>query len=335
MERASPYVSSGVRAWVDALHREGLTSPVYKPALLLIVLDRIDAGRVDPGHVPLDDRTVRAFDALLVKAGVEAKPGMVWRPFFHLGTSTPSGPPMWTLHHADGTPWRVTNADAPSSLAGLKRKVAFASFAPALASPIRQEAGRSGVREMLYDLLAQHRHPDARRLLEAHDREWQEVGDSISVIKEAGERPFALHVERPRVELSERVLRARDRGFRLVVLPAYEHRCAACALRIQWGTLHEAEAAHIVPVAEDGADDVRNALALCRTHHWAFDLGLWTVDNDRRIQVVEGEVGDDLAALQALHGKAILAPRAPASAPHPTAFAYHRERRYKGTFRVA
>ncbi len=335
MERAAPYVSSGVRAWVEALRVEGLSSPVYKPALLLLVLDRIDAGRIDPGHVPLDDRIVNEFDALLVKAGIPSKMRMVWRPFFHLGTRTPRGAPMWTLHGLDGAPWPVTNEDAPTSLSDLKRRVAFASFAPALATPIRGESGRTAVRALIYDMLEQHRHPDARKLLEAHDREWQEVDSSISFIKEASERPFVLHVERPRVELSERMLRSRDRGFRLVVLPEYEHRCAACELRIQWGSLHEAEAAHIVPVAEDGPDDVRNALALCRTHHWAFDLGLWTVGNDRRIEVVEGEVGDDVAALQALRGKPVLVPRASASAPHAAAFAYHREHRYKGSKRAA
>ena len=335
MERAAPYVSSSLRAWVEALHREGLTSPVYKPALLLIVLDQIDAGRVDPGHIPLDSRIANEFDALLVKAGVHANPGMVWRPFFHLGTTVRGERPMWTLHHADGTPWPVTGADAPSSLTGLKRQVAFASFAPRLASPLRTEAGRVGVRELIYDLLTQHRHADAHALLAAHDREWREVNDSISLIREASERPFALHVERPRVELSARTMRSRDRGFRMVVLPEYEHRCAACELRIQWGSFHEAEAAHIVPVEADGADDVRNALALCRTHHWAFDLGLWTVGNDRLIRVVEGDVDDDLTALQALRGKALRTPSAPASAPHAEAFAYHREHRYKGTPRAA
>lgn len=109
----------------------------------------------------------------------------------------------------------------------------------------------------------------------------------------------------------------------------------ACELRLQWATLHEAEAAHIVPVSEDGPDDVRNAIALCRTHHWAFDLGLWTVGNDQRIEVVEGDIGDDVAALQALRGKRILAPGARASTPDPRAFAYHRERRYKGGPRAA
>lgn len=335
MERASPYVSSGVRPWVEALHREGLTSPVYKPALLLLVLDRIDAGRVDPAHVPLDDGLAGDFDALLLKAGVRARPGKVWQPFFHLGTRTPGGAAMWTLHHPDGTPWDARSAEAPSSLTGLKRRVAFAAFAPALASPLRREASRVEVRDLLYDLLAQHRHLDAQRLLEAHDREWQEVTRSVTLVREASDRPFALHVERPRVELSERTLRARDRGFRLAVLPQYEHRCAACELRIQWGTLHEAEAAHIVPVAEDGADDLRNALSLCRTHHWAFDLGLWTVGRDRRIAVVDGDLGDDLTALQPLRGKALLAPFSAGAAPHESAFAYHRERRFRGGPRAA
>jgi putative restriction endonuclease len=43
------------------------------------------------------------------------------------------------------------------------------------------------------------------------------------------------------------------------------------------GTLVEAEAAHIIPVRENGPDDPRNGMSLCPRHHWAFDAGLFTV----------------------------------------------------------
>lgn len=321
---------SATLVWVDALRAEKLSSPVYKPALLLVVLDLIDEGSVDPARVALDDRLSDRFDALLTSARINAEPRGVWQPFFHLGTPSSRGRPIWTLSGPRGEPLDTSGGRRPSSLTGLRSAVSYAAFAPDLDATLRQDAGRAAVRALVYDLLAGRNHPDATRLLEAHDREWPEVQRSASLVREASARPFALHVERPRVELNERVIRARDRGFRLVVLPEYQHRCAACELRLTWGALHESEAAHIVPVSEDGADDIRNALALCRTHHWAFDLGLWTVGNDRRIEVVEGGDGDDLAALQALRGRALVAPSAGASAPHPDAFAYHRRRRFKG-----
>ena len=43
------------------------------------------------------------------------------------------------------------------------------------------------------------------------------------------------------------------------------------------------EAAHIVPHASFGRDDIFNGMALCRFHHWAFDVGWFAVSDDYRI----------------------------------------------------
>lgn len=45
------------------------------------------------------------------------------------------------------------------------------------------------------------------------------------------------------------------------------------------------EAAHIEPWAKTRNDDVTNGLALSRNAHWAFDRGLWSVDDEFRILV--------------------------------------------------
>lgn len=65
---------------------------------------------------------------------------------------------------------------------------------------------------------------------------------------------------------------ARSRAFRRLVLAAYDNRCAFCGggARLPSGG-NELEAAHVIPRGQKGADDVRNGLALCRLHHWAFD----------------------------------------------------------------
>jgi len=330
MERASPYVSSAMSAWLEALHAERRSNSVYKPALLLAVLDLLDEGVVDPNRVAPDERLARDYDALLAHARLDVPRGAVWQPFFHLGTGSTGRRPIWTLHDPSGVPLRVTHQDTPGSLVALRRRVSFAAFAPELAASLRAATDRELVRSLVYEWLERRPDADALWLLHAHDRDWPLVERSMSLVREATERPFELHVPRPYVELSDRARRARDRGFRSLVVPQYEHRCAACELRLQWGGLYEAEAAHIVPVSADGADDVRNALSLCRTHHWAFDLGLWTVGNDLRITVVDAADGDgvDLAALRPMRGRELLAPHSPRTAPHPDALAWHRKHRF-------
>lgn len=82
-----------------------------------------------------------------------------------------------------------------------------------------------------------------------------------------------------RRQRSERWYRAREgRGaagkqFRKEVVAAYHNRCAICGAELP-GTAYTAagiQAAHILPWAEYELDTVQNGLALCPTHHWAFD----------------------------------------------------------------
>jgi len=89
----------------------------------------------------------------------------------------------------------------------------------------------------------------------------------------------------PVVESSTRRI-ARSVAFRRRVLELYDGRCCICGsgLRTPDSRL-ECDAAHIVPRSRAGADDARNGLALCKTHHWAFDQGLFGVDGSRRVIV--------------------------------------------------
>jgi hypothetical protein len=135
----------------------------------------------------------------------------------------------------------------------------------------------------------------------------------------------------PSYQLSLVQRRARRRAFRERVLAAYDRACSLCGVRIQWGGLIEAEAAHIKPHELRGADDVRNALALCRTHHWSFDRGLWTASPDLVIDVQTHAPGTtaDLRALHDLRGRRLRAPRPATAAPHPLALAWHRDNPFR------
>jgi putative restriction endonuclease len=79
----------------------------------------------------------------------------------------------------------------------------------------------------------------------------------------------------------------RFRGFRQAVIEVYDFRCAVCGLKINSpdSLCWEVEAAHIVPHGSFGRDDLFNGLALCRFHHWAFDVGWFALCDDYRILV--------------------------------------------------
>jgi hypothetical protein len=83
----------------------------------------------------------------------------------------------------------------------------------------------------------------------------------------------------------------RKRGFRQAVIEAYDFKCAVCGLKINSPrrTIWEVEAAHIVPHNFKGKDDILNGLSLCHLHHWAFDVGWFSLYNDYTI-IVSPEV---------------------------------------------
>ena len=129
----------------------------------------------------------------------------------------------------------------------------------------------------------------------------------------------------------------RTRGFRQAVVEAYAHRCAVCGLKIHSPDLitWEVQAAHIVPNGLRGRDDVCNGIALCRLHHWAFDVGWFTLLDDYKLEVspkIDGvpahfgkiEKFQFLRSLAKKRGHIHLPPRREIY-PHRNAITWHRQ----------
>lgn len=75
--------------------------------------------------------------------------------------------------------------------------------------------------------------------------------------------------------------RSMPRAFRDAILDSYDHTCPVS------GVDHDQllDVAHVLPWSDhpDHRTDPGNVLALSRTHHAAFDAGLFTIDADRRL----------------------------------------------------
>jgi len=120
---------------------------------------------------------------------------------------------------------------------------------------------------------------------------------------------------------------ARSIAFQKTVLEIYGHQCCVCGtgLRRPGTKLTEIDAAHVVPRGKRGADDARNGIAFCKSHHWAFDNGLIGVLADFRVVVppiVLGVAGN--ANLGALDGTLIRLPSVTWLRPDLQALEWHR-----------
>ena len=134
-----------------------------------------------------------------------------------------------------------------------------------------------------------------------------------------------------------RETKLRDRAFQQVVREVYNFRCAVCGLKLfSPNNLRcEIEAAHIVPRSVNGKDDVWNGVAFCRLHHWACDVGWFTLEDNFKIlvsrQIEDLPLGfgrlDNYDILRELSkgNRKILLPQDLKMYPHPNAVKWHRE----------
>ena len=78
----------------------------------------------------------------------------------------------------------------------------------------------------------------------------------------------------------------RDAAFSRLIKEIYDNQCAVCGKkRFTNSGYPEVEAAHIYPKSKNGADDLRNGIALCKLHHWAFDNGLLAITDNYEVIV--------------------------------------------------
>ncbi|MFD1563524.1 HNH endonuclease [Haloarchaeobius amylolyticus] len=128
-------------------------------------------------------------------------------------------------------------------------------------------------------------------------------------------------------EFTEVQRRVRSSSFAKTVTAAYDARCAICgAARESPDGTTDIEAAHIYPKRENGRDTVRNGLALCRLHHWAFDSGWLAVADDYRILVADRPDLEGYEEFAPLENESLTLPTNEEQRPHATFLAAHRER---------
>ena len=120
----------------------------------------------------------------------------------------------------------------------------------------------------------------------------------------------------------------RDDAFRKIVLESYGQTCAVTGLRFAFGSIAEAEAAHIIGKEANGCDDPRNGLALSHTAHWAFDQGIFTLSEQYEIEIHSEFMNASTQhfPLIDLAGKRINLPPDEAYHPHSEALEWHRKK---------
>ncbi|MDF9744703.1 HNH endonuclease [Natrinema salsiterrestre] len=156
--------------------------------------------------------------------------------------------------------------------------------------------------------------------------EFEALSESVSegVGEDEADEPALTDDEEEFTEVQRRV---RSSAFPKTVTAAYDGQCAICGKSRESpnGTI-DIEAAHIYPKRANGRDNVRNGLALCRLHHWAFDTGWLAVSDDYRVLVADRPDLEGYEEFAALEGDSLTLPADEDRRPHAKFLATHRER---------
>jgi putative restriction endonuclease len=172
----------------------------------------------------------------------------------------------------------------------------------------------------------------------------EEHGSIDSLILESdSEEPSQEEIEEEKSELAQAVesepklstddteyvetrRKARDHAFRELVRDTYNNTCAVCGSQLESPDGNpEVEAAHIYPHSEGGSDDIRNGIALCKFHHWAFDSGWLSFTDNHEIIVAEATDKNGYHELKQLEGRSLRLPENEDAKPHSMFLEQHRE----------
>lgn len=152
----------------------------------------------------------------------------------------------------------------------------------------------------------------------------EEVEDEKSKLEEAIESEPELTENQPEYVDTQR--KVRNHAFRSLIRDTYDNTCAVCGNQRETPAgSPEVEAAHIYPKSEGGSDDIRNGLALCKLHHWAFDSGWLSFTDNHEILIADAPDQNGYHEFKRLEGDSLHLPDEEDAHPHPMFLAKHRE----------
>ena len=261
------YLNKIERLRIDRSH--GKPAP-HKPILLLAVIDLFEEGAITNNKIEPSPPIVESFLKYWHLVSLE-KP-RIFLPFFHLKSDKF---------------WHLTRQSRKRKIAGDDQTDEFDD-----ASGKRRRICEFG-RRFVFTSAPQPRH--AKRFAEKLSKsifrgeaemfraviaDNREINNIEHLLLESAEK------ENPEIAKTVADTPKRNIAFRRAIIRLYNYTCAACRLRlITLDGETAVEAAHIFPFAQSYDDSIGNGLSLCPLHHWSFDKGLFSIDDNYKMIV--------------------------------------------------
>lgn len=292
-------------------HSEGERIAPHKPLLMLVALAQLLKGNHRLEFAEVERRLKPLLDTFAHPVKNRHQPEL---PYWHLRSDG-----IWAVDGADSLPLQKGGFPRIGQL-----KETSAGFSDDVIEAFKGDIAL--VHYIIELILDEYFPPTLHDIL--RDRVGLGEDDQFpeSAVSIAREKPPAWHLRR-----------YRDPVFRRNVLRAYGFRCVVTGSRSELcGTQVGCEAAHVRRHSEQGPDVVENGICVEPTYHMLFDLGAWSLTDDRRILVSERFAGDgkSFGILRERHGQRLRDPE-PGYQPIAREFIeWHREPSRGGVFRT-
>jgi putative restriction endonuclease len=291
---------------VSANKRRGTAQ--YKPILLLSVIDLIAQGFIPDNKISVCENLIDTFNRYWEILNSEYEGGLHY-PFLHL--------------QSEGF-WYITfkpdfNGLQPKTTNKLKQAVEYASLDNELFELIQDPVSR----QALVDTLLAVWFSSSKKQIE----EIISINNKFQLSKDEPKIRFLNDSSKEKKFYFKKSI-LRNAFFRKAVVHIYDYRCAFCQLRVTRSlTQNIVDGAHIKPLAQFYDNRINNGISFCKNHHWAFDNGLFTLDDEYRIIVSSSfqEESPHAKAITDFHGEFILLPNSNKYLPMLEALEWHRK----------
>ena len=284
----------------------------HKPILLLAILELIAQGKLTQNQIELSPDLIAAFLKYWGQLVRTEHQSTIALPFYHL-----TGDRFWHLQPNPGYEQvKVT------SIKALRQVYAYAFLDAELFAFLKQKPARAALVQQIFERWF----PKAKINIENLYAVDAFESEQLRLFKSGG-AVYSLDELKQESEEQEIV---RSASFRNKVISSYEFRCAFCHLKVVSDRKQFiVDGAHIKPFSKFRDDRLRNGLSLCKNHHWAFDRGWFSIDDDYRLLIPSRRINETAPAgartMQDYQGQFILLPDESNCYPDPEVLRWHRQ----------
>lgn len=286
-----------------------------QPILLLSVIDAISQGLITENRIFISDELIDTFKKYWSVLTSDPFKGSDFAlPFFHLKNGKYK---FWHLQFSS-----EYDGGRPQTIPKIRKDVDYAYLDQELFNFIQDPNSRKELIDSLINAWFTSSQKAIEEILKINQDLENFSSDDLETTSESD------NTEKKKIKFYLKKSVVREAFFRKAVVHLYDYRCAFCRLRVTRSLSQSlVDGAHIKPFAKFYDSNIKNGISLCKNHHWAFDQGWFTIDNNYKI-IIAQDLDEDSPYnrdMKEFHGELIFLPNSELNFPRMDSLIWHRQ----------